>query len=156
MNDLNELEDRLRQLPLRAPSPSLDRRVLRRRRWLLPAIAAGLLLALIPAIYLYRSAGSTSQVVADGTGQAAPQRDPADGAGATARPAGASSEPAVVEYDSAVATYQGFVERENLPPLLVYRVQTLEGVQWEDLTQGVTIQKANMTEHLAFVSAEVY
>lgn len=142
MNNLPDLENILRQMPLRQPSPSLDRRILNQRRlWMLPAVAAGLLMALLPTALLYQAL------------RIPPHMPPAGGTHTASHHATLPGQTPVIHQQSSVVTYEGIVDDERGSPMRVYRIQELSSVQWEDADGTTTVEDTVPTEHLIFVAA---
>lgn len=169
MNEFHDLEESLRTLPLKQPDASLDKRVLAASRQPRPllrlaaiaAIAAALAIAAMP---LWLNNGDAGDAGDGGSGAGSGGSDMIQtNSGIQAESGIASStitptspdEINVVDHESQVVSFEGMVEQEDSPPLLVYRVQMVRTLQRQDLAQGITIYETVPSEHLAFVPAQM-
>ncbi len=142
----HDLESLLRELPLRQPSETLDRKIERLglswRPKLKVTLALGVLAAaaaIALAIVLARGSANTAQ-------PAAPEL-------ALSRPA--ATETPRLEQTWSVVNYVGAVPQADGVPLRIFRQQSLRTVRWVDET-GTTREATEPKEEIITVAAEMY
>ncbi len=142
-DELKQLEQTLRSLPLRKPPASLDARVLRRRHRVLPwAVIGGMAAAaaaLLAAILWLTPEPRTTVVLAPSPVEA---EEP--------------FEPVRLEETFSQMSYEGIFAPDEKMPLRIFRHRTLERTLLVDQNTGYTVEMAVPREQLVLIEAEMY
>ena len=172
----NEIENLLRQMPLRKPSPSLDARVTdvfaagaagtetrrantrgrprTRQAWLVGAVGGAL--AAAAAVIL---AVGLPQSTPTGTPGPQPTSAPAQVANGSLTLTGAALplpvEPVRLEQNWSELSYEGLVCPDPETPLRKFRHRTLEHVQWFDPRRNIRMETTIPREEIIFVKASM-
>ena len=148
----SDIENLLREMPLRKPPASLDARVLgaalrpRRRAW--PMAAAGAVLAAAALVIAFALPRGTE------TGPVAPAAPPAPAPVQMAAQADAAA-PMRLEQNWTEVSYEGLVAPDNEAPLRKFRRQTIEHVRWTDPASGIRVETTTPRNEIILIRADV-
>jgi hypothetical protein len=149
----SDIENLLREMPLRKPPASLDARVLgaapqpRRRTW--PMAIAGAVLAAAAAVVIALALPRGTE-----TGPAAPAAPPAASTVQVAAQADAAA-PVRLEQNWTQVSYEGLVAPDNEAPLRKFRRQTIEHVRWTDPASGLRVEATTPRDEIILIRADV-
>jgi len=149
----SDIENLLREMPLRKPPASLDARVLGararpgRRTWPI-AVAAGALAAAAALVIAFVLPRGTE------TGAVAPGAPPAPAPVQVASQAGQAG-PVRLEQNWTEVSYEGLVAPDNETPLRKFRRQTIEHVRWTDPSSGIRVETTTPRDEIILIRADL-
>ncbi len=142
-DDLERIEEMLREIPLRKPPESMDARVLRGPRpRVIPWVALGgaVAAAIVLAAFL---------LPRPPVGEPLPPQE-------TPGPAEQGFEPVSVEETVSRTSYEGLVIPDEKTPMRVFRRRVLERTWMLDQQSGYTVEMAVPREEIILINAEMY
>ena len=142
----SDIENLLREMPLRKPAASLDARVVGRRRRLRivlwTAATAGVAAAAAAAIIILAGPGGPAQL-------------PALPPPAAVAQAPSPAEPVRLQRNWSQLSYEGVVVPDGRTPLRQFRHQALEHVQWIDAARGTKTEMTIPREEIILIKAPI-